>query len=36
MQMVLTRGMNVLNSTGDYKHIIFGFIYSDEYRLRFS
>jgi subtilisin family serine protease len=28
--------MNVLNSTGDYRHIIFGFIYSDEYQMRFQ
>lgn len=28
--------MNVLNSTGNYKHIIFGFIYSDEYKFRFQ
>jgi len=28
--------LSVLNSTGNYKHVIFGFIYSDEYRFRFQ
>lgn len=28
--------MSILNSTGDYRHIIFGFIYSNEYQMRFQ